>query len=250
MRLKDKVVVITGGGRGMGKAYSLAAAREGAKVVVNYRSDASSARKVVEEIREANGQALAVQADIGIQEQSRRLIAAAVKEYGTIDVLVANAGILHKASVMEHTEEMFDDCYRTNIKGNFFVAQAAGEAMMPLKAGKIIFCASIAALVGEHNLLAYTASKGAILSMSRVFALELAPYNIQVNVVLPGTTRTDMSHHVLADSLMSSTLVDPIPLGRVGCPEDLVGAILFFASKDSDWCTGQSLVVDGGFCSK
>lgn len=247
MRLKDKIVLITGASRGMGRAYAIACAREGAKVAVNYTSNAAAADEVVSTIEAAGGTAAAYQANIAVQADVDAMIDQIVDSFGRIDVFVGNAGILFKAPVLEHTEQMFDEVFAVNVKGNFFCAQRVARDMITRQQGKIVFCSSIVAVVGEHHLLAYTATKGAIVSMARVFALELAQHQINVNVVLPGTTKTDMSEHVLADDLLTQTIGDPIPLGRLGTPEDLVGAVLFFASSDSDWATGQTLIVDGGF---
>jgi NAD(P)-dependent dehydrogenase (short-subunit alcohol dehydrogenase family) len=122
--------------------------------------------------------------------------------------------------------------------------------MMPRRAGKIILCASIVAVVGEPLLSVYTASKGAILAYMRAAALELAPYGINVNCVLPGTTKTDMSRDVISDPVVARALIDPIPLGRLGTPEDLVGIILYLASDEANWTTGQSFIVDGGHTMK
>jgi 3-oxoacyl-[acyl-carrier protein] reductase len=247
MRLRDKVVLITGASRGMGRAYAIACAREGAKVAVNYASNESAATDVVKVIEANGGTAFAVKANIARQAEVDAMVDLVIQTFGQVDVFVGNAGILYKAPVMEHTQQMFDDVLAVNVKGNFFCAQRVAQDMIPRKQGKIVFCSSIVAVVGEHHLLAYTASKGAIVSMTRVFALELAQHRINVNVILPGTTKTDMSEHVLADALLTKTIGDPIPLGRLGTPEDLVGAVLFFATSDSDWTTGQTLIVDGGF---
>jgi 3-oxoacyl-[acyl-carrier protein] reductase len=247
MRLKDKVVLISGASRGMGRAYAMACAREGAKVAVNYTSSVAAANEVAAKIEAAGGTAVAIKANIAIKSEVDAMIDQIIDTFGQIDVFVGNAGILFKAPVLDHTEQMFDDVFAINVKGNFFCAQRVAREMIPRRQGKIVFCSSIVAVVGEHHLLAYTATKGAIVSMARVFALELAEHQINVNVVLPGTTKTDMSEHVLADDLLTQTIGDPIPLGRLGTPEDLVGAVLFFASSDSDWATGQTLIVDGGF---
>ena len=239
--------MITGASRGMGRAYAIACAREGAKVAVNYASNAAAAGEVVSEIEAAGGVAQAFGANISVQADVDQMVDKVIDAFGRVDVFVGNAGILFKAPILDHTEQMFDDTFAVNVKGNFFCAKRVAHDMIPRRQGKIVFCSSIVAVVGEHHLLAYTATKGAIVSMARVFALELAEHRINVNVVLPGTTKTDMSEHVLADELLTQTIGDPIPLGRLGTPEDLAGAVLYFASSDSDWATGQTLIVDGGF---
>ncbi len=250
MRLKDKVVIVTGGARGMGRAYCIALGREGAKVVVNYANNRSAADEVVGLITGAGGQARAFQADVGTKSEVEGMVEFAVTTYGRLDVMVSNAGVVHKAALLDHTEEDIDRIFHTNVKGNIFCTQAAARVMIPQKSGKIILCASIVAVVGEPLLSVYTASKGAILAYSRAAAVELAPHQINLNCVLPGTTLTDMSKDVLADPVVAKALIDPIPLGRLGKPEDLVGIILYLASDEAAWTTGQSFIVDGGHTMK
>ena len=246
MRLKDKIAIVTGGGRGMGAAYSVSLAREGAKVIVNYVGDAKSADEIVSKIRKAGGEAVPFQADVGKKANVQRMVDFAVQKYGRLDVMVSNAGLVHKAPLLEQSEEVIERIFHTNVKGNIFCTQTAAAQMMKQKKGKIILCASIVAVIGEPRLSVYTASKGAILAFTRAAAVELAAYQINVNCVLPGTTKTDMSKDVLADPVVHKAIIEPIPLGRVGVPEDLAGIVLYLASDESDWTTGQSFIVDGG----
>jgi len=250
MRLKDRVAIVTGGSRGMGAAYCAGLAREGAKVVVNYTRDVRSAEAVVGDIVKRGGEAIPFKADVGTKTDVEKMIDFTVSRYGKLDILVSNAGIVHKAPLLEQTEDVIDRVFHTNVKGNIFCTQAAAKQMMKQKKGKIILCASIVAVMGEPLLSVYTASKGAILAFTRAAALELAPYQIHVNCVLPGTTKTDMSKEVLEDPVIQKALIDPVPLGRLGTPEDLVGIVLFLSSDESDWTTGQSFIVDGGHTMK
>lgn len=250
MRLKDKIVIVTGGGRGMGAAYCVAMAREGAKVIVNYVGNAKAAEAVVNQIRKEGGEALAFQADVGKKADVQKMIDFTVQKYGRLDVIVSNAGLVHKAPLLEQSEEVIDRIFHTNVKGNIFCTQVAAAQMMKQRKGKIILCASIVAVVGEPLLSVYTASKGAILAYTRAAAVELAPYQINVNCVLPGTTKTDMSKDVLADPVIQKALIDPVPLGRLGVPEDLAGIVLYLASEEANWTTGQSFIVDGGHTTK
>jgi 3-oxoacyl-[acyl-carrier protein] reductase len=250
MRLRDKVAIVTGGARGMGRAYCLGLAREGATVVVNYRARAEAADAVVREINSAGGRAVAHAADVGVKAEVDRMVEFAVAEFGRLDVMVSNAGIVHKAPLLEHTEGDIERVFHTNVKGNIFCTQSAGRVMMDQGSGKIVLCASIVAVVGEPRLSVYTASKGAILSFMRAAALELSSYGVNVNCVLPGTTKTDMSQDVLADPVVGKALIDPIPLGRLGTPEDLVGIVLYLSSDEANWTTGQSFIVDGGHTLK
>jgi 3-oxoacyl-[acyl-carrier protein] reductase len=205
---------------------------------------------VVKAVQAAGGRAVARKADVGAKAEVEAMVDFVVKEFGRLDVMVSNAGIVHKQALLDHTEETIDQVLRTNVKGNIFSTQAAARVMMPQESGKIILCASIVAVVGEPLLSVYTASKGAILAYMRAAALELAPYRINVNCVLPGTTKTDMSKDVIADPVVARALIDPIPLGRLGTPEDLVGIILYLASDEAAWTTGQSFIVDGGHTLK
>jgi NAD(P)-dependent dehydrogenase (short-subunit alcohol dehydrogenase family) len=250
MRLKDKIAIVTGGARGMGRAYCIGLAREGATVVVNFRDRSDAADDVVKAIRAEGGRAVTFKADVGVKSDVDGMVDFAVKEFGRLDVMVSNAGVVHKASLMEHTEADIDRVFHTNVKGNIFCTQAAGRVMMKQRSGKIVLCASIVAVVGEPMLSVYTASKGAILAFMRAAALELSSYGVNVNCVLPGTTKTDMSEDVLADPVVGKALIDPIPLGRLGTPEDLVGIVLYLSSLEADWTTGQSFIVDGGHTLK
>lgn len=250
MRLKDKVIIVTGGSRGMGRAYCLGMAREGAKVIVNYVSDENAANEVIKEISDMGGEAHAFQADVGTKADVQSMVDFTVDKYGKLDVMVSNAGLVHKEPLVEQTEETVDRIFHTNVKGNIFCTQVAAEQMMKQEEGKIILCASIVAVVGEPLLSVYTASKGAILSFMRSAALELSAHQIKVNCVLPGTTVTDMSRDVLADPIMKKALIDPVPLGRLGTPEDLVGIVLYLSSDESNWTTGQMFIVDGGHTTK
>ena len=250
MRLKDKIAIVTGGARGMGRAYCIGLAREGATVVVNFRDRSDAADDVVKAIRAEGGRAVTFKADVGVKSDVDGMVDFAVKEFGRLDVMVSNAGVVHKASLMGHTEADIDRVFHTNVKGNIFCTQAAGRVMMKQRSGKIVLCASIVAVVGEPMLSVYTASKGAILAFMRAAALELSSYGVNVNCVLPGTTKTDMSEDVLADPVVGKALIDPIPLGRLGTPEDLVGIVLYLSSLEADWTTGQSFIVDGGHTLK
>ncbi|MBM3710492.1 MAG: SDR family oxidoreductase, partial [Actinobacteria bacterium] len=166
--------------------------------------------------------------------------------YGRLDILVNNAGILETAPVEETTEEMWDKQLAVNVKGVFFCSQAAAKAMVKQRSGKIINISSIAAVGAQTGLCAYSSTKGAVLTMTRVFALELCPANIQVNAILPGTTDTGMAKRAMVDPEWTKQVTQGIPMGRLGKTEELLGAVLFFASDDSNYCTGQTLIVDGG----
>jgi NAD(P)-dependent dehydrogenase (short-subunit alcohol dehydrogenase family) len=246
MRLKDKVAIVTGGAKGIGEAYSIGLAEEGAKVVIA-DTDVEGGEGVAKRIRGNGGAAHFVEIDVGVRKDAERMVGEAVGKFGTLDILVNNAGILYTAPVLETTEEMWDRMLAVNVKGLFFCAAAAAREMVKHKTGKIINISSIAAIGGQAGLCAYSSTKGAVLPITRVFALELAGDNIQVNAVLPGTTDTGMAKAAMADPAWTKQILEGIPMKRLGHTKDLLGAVLFFASEDSDYCTGQTLIVDGGY---
>lgn len=246
MRLQDRVAVVTGGANGIGEAYSVGLAEEGARVVI-VDLDQEAGERVIQDIKKAGGEGIFIRTDVSQKEEVDNMVADTVKEYGKLDIIVNNAGILFTAPVEETTEEMWDKLLAVNVKGLFFCAQAAAKEMKKQKKGKIINISSIAAIGGQAGLCAYSATKGAVLTITRVFALELVSYNIQVNAILPGTTDTGMAKAAMADPEWTRQVTASIPMGRLGRTRDLLGAVLYFGSDDSDYCTGQTLIVDGGY---
>lgn len=244
MRFKDKVAIVTGSSRGMGKATALALAREGAKVVILDIAPASG-KEVVREIEKGGGEAIFVKADVSKRADVERVVQATLDRFGKIDILVNNAGIHDGAPFTEESEEMWQRLFQVNVMGTVLPSQAVVPEMMKRKKGKIVHISSKAAVVGEPYHAAYSASKGAILALTRCLAIELAPYKITVNAVCPGPTYTDMLLGA-TDAAQREELTASAPLGRLGQPEDIAGAVLYLASEESDWCTGQTLSVDGG----
>lgn len=246
MRTGNKVALVTGASRGIGRATALALARDGMDVAVNYRTVHTAAEEVVAEIRAMGRRATAIQADVGEGDEARRLVAWTVEQLGGLDVLMSNAGVLEKAGVLDVTEDSWDRMYRVNVKGGFLCAQAAARHMVTTGAGRSVFVASSAALVAQPHLVAYAGAKGAVVSLARAMALELAVHYITVNVVLPGTTLTGMGSTSTASPEALQRVLSRYPLGRLGRPEDTAAAIAFLASEEASWITGQTLVVDGG----
>lgn len=246
MRLQGKVAVVTGGAKGIGEAYSTGLAAEGARVVVA-DLDRKAGERVAQRIQQSGGEALYVRTDVSSKKDADNMAAQAVKTFKRIDILVNNAGILFIAPVEDTTEDMWDRMLAVNVKGLFFCSQAAAREMKKQKSGKIINISSIAAVGGQASLCAYSSTKGAVLPITRVFALELVEYNIQVNAVLPGTTDTGMAAEAMKDPEWTRQVTQSIPMKRLGKTTDLLGAVLYFASPDSDYCTGQTLIVDGGY---
>lgn len=246
MTAARRVALVTGGSRGIGRATALALARGGLDVAVNYREALGAADEVVAEIRAAGRRAVALQADVGEATEARGLVAGTVEHLGRLDVLVSNAGVIEKAGVLDLIEETWDRLFRVNVRGAFFCAQAAARHMAQAGGGRIVFVASTAALMAEPQLAAYASAKGALLALTRAMALELAPHQITVNAVVPGTTATGMTSAYASDPAARARVLKRYPLGRLGRPEDTAAAIGFLASEEAGWITGQTLVVDGG----
>ena len=247
--LKDKVAIVTGARRGMGRTHAIALAKAGAKVIV---SDISleDCEKVVKEIERAGGKALAVKCNVSEKEEVADLIKKTVKEWGKIDILVNNAGICQFKPFLELTEEDWDRTIDINLKGYFLCAQAAAKEMVKQKSGVIINIASVAmgqVGVGFNNLAHYCASKGGIVGMTETLALELAPYNIKVNAISPGMIDTPMVADFKGDPKILEATLARVPLGRVGKPEEVSNLVLFLASGESSYITGSTIVIDGGW---
>jgi NAD(P)-dependent dehydrogenase (short-subunit alcohol dehydrogenase family) len=248
-RLEGKVAVVTGAGSGIGRAVALAFAGEGARVVVGDCRQDGEGEATVTAIRAAGGEAIYVDADVSVEDQVKRLIQTAVDTFGRLDVLVNNAGILVAKPLQELTEEDFDRVTSVNQKGTFFGTKHAVAAMIAAGGGSIINTSSIAADHGQHGSFVYGATKGAILSMTRVAAAELAEFNIRVNAVQPGVIETGILSSAGVDVPAAGVerIERETPLGhRRGLPEDCAPLYVFLASDESAFITGQKLAVDGG----
>lgn len=247
MRLKDKVAIVTGSSRSIGRAIALGYAREGAKVVINYRSDEGAANSAVAEAEEAGSEAIAVQADTSSSSDVAGLVAAAVERFGRIDILVNNAGILIRTPILEIEESEWDRILDVNLKGFFLCSQAAAKQMVSQGDGGVIINMSSAGdtLAGK-NLTHYCVAKGGVRMLTRQLAFELAPYKIRANAIAPGLIETDMNRHDLAEPEFRQYRLSMIPLGIIGVPEDIVGAAVFLASEDSRMATGTTVYLDAG----
>jgi 3-oxoacyl-[acyl-carrier protein] reductase len=247
MKLKDKIALVTGSSRGIGRAVALAYAKEGAKVVVNYTSNEKAAKEVVEAIDKMDSQAIAVKADVAKKTEAERLVQAGIDQFGRIDILVNNAGFGRPAMMLKMEEDQWDQVIDIHLKGAFLCAQAAGRHMKEQKSGKIINVSSVAGLVGTVGQINYSAAKGGVLSMTKSMARELARYNVCVNVISLGIVATDMSEKIRSDEKLSEIYMNRILLRRFAEPEDISPAFVFFASDESNYITGQLLCVDGGY---
>ncbi|MGH7763568.1 MAG: SDR family NAD(P)-dependent oxidoreductase [Candidatus Dormibacteraceae bacterium] len=246
-RFDGSVAVVTGAGRGMGRATALRLGREGARVVVA-ELDEDHGREVADEIEAGGGSAVAVKADVSRTDEVTRLFADAMKAYGTVDILVNNAGIGVAKPILDYTEADWDRQMGVNVKGVFFCSQAAARLMIPRRRGKIVNFASTSAFVSSSQPeIAYDTSKGAVRQMTVSMAAELAPHGINVNAVAPGTTATEMTRTTLATDEGMAWQLARIPLGRVGQPDDIASVVLFLCSPEASYITGHTLVADGGW---
>ena len=247
MKLKDKIALVTGGSRGVGRSVALAYGREGAKVVVNYTSNEGAAREVVEAISAMGSEAIAVKADIASKADVDNLFAAVRERFGRLDVLVNNAGFTRPAMLLKMTEDQWDQVVDIHLKGAFFCSQAAANLMKEQNSGKIINVMSVAGLVGTVGQINYSAAKGGVLSMTKSIARELARYNICANVISLGIVATDMTEKIRSDEKLADIYMNRILLKRFAEAEDIAPAFVFLASDDANYITGQLLCVDGGY---
>lgn len=244
-RLAGKVAVVTGASRGIGAAIATRFAAEGAKVVVNYARSAKEAEALVTAIRASGGEAVAVQANMSVASEIPAMIAAAVKAFGKLDVLVNNAAIMQREFLTEVTAESIDAHFNTNVRGYLLAVKHAAEVMP--NGGSIINVASAISRMAYPGAVVYSATKGAVDVMTRVLAAELGPKGIRVNVLAPGSTRTDMNSEKSGKTKEEERQeIAMTALRRIGEPEDIALAAVFLASDDSRWVTGAWLDASGG----
>lgn len=242
--LTGKVALVTGGSRGIGRAASLALAKRGAHVVINYVSNEGAAREVADLIQAAGGKSEIVQFDVGNGESAEKAIAEVAKRLGRLDVLVCSAGIAIDGLLLRLKDEDFDRILSINVKGAVACARAATKVMMRARTGRVIFLSSVVGEMGNAGQTAYSASKAALLGVAKSMARELASRSITVNAITPGFIDTDMTG-ALTDEQKAS-INSAIPLGRTGKPEEVAAAVVYLASDEAAYITGQALRVNGG----
>ena len=245
MRLKDKVAIVTGAGSGIGAAAAVLFAKEGAKVSV-LDINLKGAEEVVNQIKKSGGQALAFKVDISKEDQVDKMVADTVKEFGTVDILVNNAGINEFVPFPVLQVEDVNKVMNVNFMGAFLCVKGVLPIMTEKMSGKIINVTSIMSMIGGKGQSAYNASKGALKMLTQGMAVDLASYNINVNAVGPGMTRTGLTKNLFSNEDRVKWFEAKIPLGRLGVPEDMAPAILFLASGESSYITGETIFVDGG----
>lgn len=242
--LDERVAIVTGASRGIGREVALLLARRGATVVVNYNQNAGAAEDVVKAIESENGTAMAVQADVSDLEQAQRLVKAAVEAYGGLDILVNNAGTTRDTLLMMMSEHDWDDVIRINLKSAYNCSKAALRPMMRKRYGRIVNMTSVAGIAGNPGQANYSASKAGLIGFTRALAREVGSRNITVNAVAPGFVPTELSETV-PDAIREAS-IQQIPLGRWGTAEEVAYAVGFLVSDEARYITGHVLSVDGG----
>lgn len=246
MQLKDKVAIVTGAAQGIGFAIAERFVKEGAKVVLS-DIEAGKGKEAADRLELAGGDTAFVACDVGDSGQVTALVDAAVKEYGRLDIMVSNAGTIYTAEFLELEEENFDKVLRTNLKGAFLTGQAAARQMVRQGGGgAIVNMSSVNAVLAIPNQVPYNVSKGGINQLTHVMALALAPHDIRVNAIGPGTIATEMAQVVLEDEAARKKIMSRTPMGRLGEPAEVAAIAVFLASAESSYITGQVIYCDGG----
>ncbi len=249
LNLKDKVAIVTGARRGIGEAIALKLAEQGAKVIVTDISK-EDCQKVVEKIETSGGEGLALKLDVTKEDEIKSVVEETKEKFGKIDILVNNAGIFIQNNLEEMETSEINKMLDINLRGSIMCIKNVLPGMKEQKYGKIINIASIAGFVGFDLSSIYCASKGALVNLTRELALDLGSYKINVNGVAPGVIATEMTKDMLSDEKVKSALLQNIPYNRIGKPEDIASAVVFLVSDESEYITGQTLVVDGGWLTK
>jgi 3-oxoacyl-[acyl-carrier protein] reductase len=244
MKTEGKNALVTGASRGIGREIALELARQGANVAVNYAGSEKMANDVVAEIKSLGRKAIAVQADVADGDSVSTMMKQVVEQFGTIDILVNNAGITRDNLLMRMKEEDWDAVIDTNLKGVFLCTKAVTRQMMKQRSGRIINISSIVGVGGNAGQANYVAAKAGVIGLTKTTAKELASRGITVNAVAPGFITTDMTDQLNED--VKAEMLKQIPLARLGEPQDIAKVVVFLASEDSRYMTGQTLHVDGG----
>jgi 3-oxoacyl-[acyl-carrier protein] reductase len=242
--LDQKIALVTGGSRGIGRAIALKLAAEGAHVMISYRSSASGAQEVVDRIKAAGRESTAYQSDAALYEPSKKIVEEIVSRYKRLDILINNAGITRDGLLLRMSENDWDEVIGANLKSVFNFSKAALHPMMSQKSGKIVNVTSIAGITGNAGQANYAASKAGIIGFTKSLAKEVGSRNIQVNAVAPGFVETEMTAKLT--EAQRQKLAESIPLKRTGSPEEVAGVVSFLVSPDAQYMTGQVICIDGG----
>jgi len=242
--LKDRIAVVTGGSRGIGRAIAMTLAAAGATVIVNYQRNAAAADETVAAITAADGAAISIQADVSVSADVERLFKTVLDQYGTVDILVNNAGITRDTLLLRMKEDDFDTVIDTNLRGVYLCTKAALRPMTRARSGRIINITSVVGLIGNAGQSNYAAAKAGIIGFTRAVAREMASRGITVNAVAPGYIETELTAGL--GEQVRAAILEAIPLGRLGTPQDVANLVCFLASDAAAYITGQTLTVDGG----
>ena len=245
MRLKEKIALVTGASRGIGKAIALHLAEEGAQIIINYAKNSEKAKEVVAAVESTGGKALAMQADVSCWQEVEKMVDSIYEKFGRIDILVNNAGVNRDELLISMEKEDWDAVINTNLGGLFHCTKAVAKYMMIQKNGRIINMSSVAGERGGRGQSNYAASKGGVNAFTRSVAMELAPKKVTVNAVAPGVIETEMSSTVIRRA--KDFILNSVALKRLGQPEEIAKVVAFLASDDSSYITGEVIRVDGGF---
>lgn len=244
MKLEGKVALVTGASRGIGRATALALAKAGADVVVNYAGSTEKANEVVEEIKSLGREAISYQCNVSDSDAVQTMVKDTIAKFGKLDILVNNAGITRDNLLMRMKENEWDDVIDTNLKGVFLCTKAVTRQMMKQRSGRIINLASIVGVIGNPGQANYVAAKAGVIGLTKSTARELASRGITVNAVAPGFITTDMTDQLTDEQ--KEAMLQQIPLAAFGQASDIASTVLFLASDDANYITGQTIHVDGG----
>lgn len=242
--MTGRVCVVTGASRGIGRSVAVALAERGGSVVVNYAGREADAQETVRLVESVGGQAVLAQGDVSVQEDAERIVEVAVHSFGRLDVLVNNAGITRDTLLIRMKEADWDAVLDINLKGSFNMIKAAARPMMKNRYGRIINVSSVVGVVGNAGQANYVAAKAGLIGLTKSVAKELAPRNITVNAVAPGFIQTEMTEQLGSD--WEQKMLEQIPLGKLGTPDQVAKVIRFLASDEADYITGQVINIDGG----
>jgi 3-oxoacyl-[acyl-carrier protein] reductase len=244
MRLKDRVAIVTGGTRGIGRAISLVLAQEGAEVIANFSKDINAAEELMSEAKSRGLKIRLFKADVTQFDQVKEMVEETFAQYGRIDILVNNVGLIRDNFLMLMSDEDWDSLMKTNLTSLFHCCKAVIRKMIPERRGKIVNISSISGILGTAGQTNYAATKGGVISFTKSLARELGPFNIHVNAVAPGLIESEIISKMPKEKV--ETIIKSSSLGRIGKPEEVAKVVLFLASDDSNYITGQTIVVDGG----
>jgi 3-oxoacyl-[acyl-carrier protein] reductase len=247
MDFTNRVAIVTGSSRGIGRGIALRLAREGARVIVNCRASEAAAAAVVDRIKASGGEAIAVQADVSQVAEAQALIDAAKEAYGRVDILVNNAGTTRDTLLVRMSEEDWDVVIDTNLKGTFNCIKAVSRQMMRQRYGRIVNITSVSGIAGNPGQANYASAKAGIIGLTKTVAKELGSRGITCNAVAPGFVLTDLTASLPQD--LVDLAIERTPLGRMGTVEDMAAAVAYLASDEAGFVTGQVLAVDGGLAS-